>query len=406
MKESSWVTGAIFIAGLSCLACLIVTSSRADSLEGSRHSPDTLFNEIHLADEGVFAVDTAGYEWYYDFDAGTFVKGKLEDEIRGKGTDRIGRIELNNLPLRERCAEEQKVKPFERKPVTIGYDEFVDGDIRALGRVTIKGWVKGNVTSLSKRVLVTESGQVDGNIEAPEVVVKSGGKVLGKVIEDESPLEFRDLQTSFSPSGLIVVASIAVFLLFLGFLVISLMPRQMDSFYNCFASYKVRTFLLGILFLILMPVILVLVIITIVGLVVVPFVPVLYLAAFVLGMISFGNMIGKALSRRFTGGGKSVMFQSAIGILVLMSFWFLTAVGLGASDPVSEGFGILFLVISIIITSFPLASGVGAAILTRFGFREYVSFKDHIETDYEPPATAPAPPPIPNHPSPDKPPGP
>jgi hypothetical protein len=48
------------------------------------------------------------------------------------------------------------------------------------------------------------------------------------------------------------------------------------------------------------------------------------------------------------------------------------------------------LVISIIISTIPVCTGVGAALLTRFGFRNYLSWKDFKTETFE----APAPPPL------------
>jgi len=241
--------------------------------------------------------------------------------------------------------------------------------------------------------------------------------VRGKIIEGTTPLEFSDFSAPFSANFLIVVVSSTAILVFLTFLVVSLMPQQVSSFYRCFANHKIKTMLLGWLFLFLMLVIMVLVVITIVGILVVVFVPLLYAFACLMGIISFGIMIGRAFSIRFAGEERSLMFQSLAGVTVFAFLWLLTAVLMGAGGPLSEGLGVFFLVVSIVITSFPVTAGIGAAILTRFGFREYVSAGERIELKAEPPAPAPAPPPIPsdsspalpsppNDPSPDRPPGP
>ncbi|MEE8577853.1 MAG: polymer-forming cytoskeletal protein, partial [candidate division Zixibacteria bacterium] len=147
-------------------------------------SADTVFQEIKLSDEGVTAVDTAGNDWYYDFTVGTFVTGVLRDGSEQRGPE--GREDTGDYPAIEvRCTEEISFKPLVSSAL-VGYDEFVDDDIIAYGRVTIKGWVKGDVTSIGKRVLVASSGRVDGDIAAPEIIVKEGGIVRGEqIIADE-----------------------------------------------------------------------------------------------------------------------------------------------------------------------------------------------------------------------------
>jgi len=383
--------------GLLTLSSPEPTYAQADDSEYVDQQGDTVFNEILLTEEGITAIDTAGYEWYYDFAEEVFVPGILPIDITDtRGLERTNRTG-DETSIEDRCTEEKEVKPFERS-VWVGYDEYVDGDIIAYGRVTIKGWVKGDVKSLRKRVLITESGRVDGNVEAPKVIVRDGGAVLGEINEVGSPLELKDITRPFSADGLVVVLSLTAFLLFFGFLTVSLMPKQIRNFEQCLNQHKVKTFLLGLLFVILMPAILALVMITIVGLLVLPFIPLVYAFALGLGIVTFGNMLGGQFSRKYLGGEKSMLLQSMLGILLLMALWFVVAVLLGASDDVSHGFGIFFLVISILLTSFPILAGVGAALLTRFGFKEYRLFAGGREQPGASYAPAPAPPPIPDGP--------
>jgi hypothetical protein len=390
----------LFVVGLLVSNCLHSTYAQPDDsvFESGGQVSDTIFEEILLSEESVTAVDTAGDEWYYDFEKEVWVSGNLPG---GSVDDRgEGRVVLtgDEIPVEERCTEEKRVKRFERSPVWVSYEEYVDDNIFAYGRVTIRGWVKGDVKSL-KKVFVSASGRVDGDIEAPKITVKEGGMVLGERRVISSPLELEDITKSFSADGLIVVLSFTTFLLVFSFLTVSLMPRQMRNFDYCLSRHKVKTFLLGLLFLVLMPVILLLVMITVVGLIVVPFVPLVYLIAFGLGIVAFGNMLGRQFSIRYLGGEKGMLLQSMLGIVLLMSLWFIVAVLLGAGDEVSQGFGIFFLVVSILLTSFPILAGVGAAVLTRFGFKEYRLFAGGQQQPEAPTAPAPAPPPIPEGPS-------
>jgi len=399
MRKVLYIGFSFLISGFFALNYLTAAYAQPDNSEFDYQPTDTIFDQILLTDEGVIAVDTAGYGWYYDFDKGAFVVGNLPmAEVDGR-FQRREYLRIDEVPIEERCIEEKRVRPFERSSVRVEYDEYVDGDIIAYGRVTIKGWVKGNVKSIRKRVFVTESGRVDGDIEAPEIIVREGGIVLGESIETGSPLELKDITRSFSADGIIIVLSFTVFLLFCGFLAVSLIPKQMAIFGRCLSQHKVRSFFLGMLFIFLMPAVLTVVMVTIIGLIVVPFVPLIYLIAFALGIVSFGGTIGRQFSLRYLGGGKGMLLESTVGILLLMSFWFIVAVLLGSNDDVSQGFGIFFLVVSIVLTSFPVFAGVGAAILTRFGFKEYFGWKERQEQQGSSPAPAPAPPPIPEAPS-------
>ncbi|MFQ5453444.1 MAG: polymer-forming cytoskeletal protein [Candidatus Zixiibacteriota bacterium] len=378
------------------LAWVTIVHAQSTSQDNKFAPSDTVFNEIILTDEGVTAFDIDGFEWHYDFFEGQFVYGKSERQAGYAKFVESGDVNADFFPIEERCTVERRLKPSVRS-ILIGYDEFVDGDIIAYGRVTIKGWVKGNVKSFNKRVFVARTGRVDGNVEAPEITVREGGLVLGKQIISSSPIKFQDFTSSFSLDGVIVVASFTAFFLFLGFLMITLMPRKLETFHSCFYQYKLKTYFLGFFTILMIFVIGLFLTITIVGIVLLPMIPFIYLFAMIMGIISFGNLIGRTVLKRIAGGEKTVMFQSLIGILVLMTLWFVVAILLGANDTVSNGFGIFFLVVAIIISTYPILSGVGAAILTRFGFKLYTGTK--IMKQPPKSSAVPAPPPMPESPS-------
>lgn len=365
---------------------------------------DTIFYEILLSDDGVVAVDTAGYDWYYDFGRSRWEAGIPEPDEVDSRSIAIGGRDDDQEPIDERCNVEKWVKPLQTKPVMVGFDEYVDGDITVLGRVTIKGWVTGDVSSLNKRVLVTETGWVDGNIEAPRVIVREGGYVGGTVTEVPSPLEF-DFGSPFSAVGIIVAASFTTMLLLSALLVVTLAPRHTENLCGCIEANKAKTFFLGFLLWLCLPPLIVLVTITIVGIPLTPLVPLAYVVAAILGMVAFGNMVGRVFARQVLGGEKGRLFQTLVGILLTMSLWFVSATLLGANSGTAQGFGVFLLVVAILVSAYPLASGAGAAFLTRFGFREYVDWKDRAKSAAEPPP--PAPPPLqPDRLSPEPPDGP
>ncbi|MFH1372820.1 MAG: polymer-forming cytoskeletal protein [bacterium] len=390
--------------GLVTVAATLLTLSAPGSVRAqtteppvSQPSVDTVFEEIQLSEEGVIAVDTSGREWYYNFETNTFVQGSLPDDRHPDVQREWADSRMDETPIEERCTEEKKVEPLDRK-ITVRENEYVDGDIIAWDVVTVKGWVKGNVKAIRKRVLVTESGRVDGDIEAPRVIIKDGAEIRGEVSEVGSPLELEDITQSFSADGLIIVLSFTLALLFFGFLTVSLMPRQMRNIDVCLGSYKLKSFFLGLLFMVLMPALMALLLITIVGIIFTPLVPLLYLVAIGMGIVTFGNRLGRQFSTRYLGRERSMLLQSVLGLTLLMSLWFIVAILLGAGDDVSRGFGIFFLVVSILLTSFPVLAGVGAAVLTRFGFRECKTWDSQAGYAGTSQAPMPAPPPIPHSP--------
>ena len=346
-----------------------------------------VFIEIILDKGRVSAIDTMGYDWYYDFDLDSFVEGYYPD---GEfADDKLIADEI--LSVNERCTIEKKVKDY-GGDVIVGYDEYVDDEIKVFERVSIKGWVRGDVTSYYDSVIIYRSGQVDGDVKAPWVIQKKGSTVLGeiKIIKDAS-LDFKDITGSFSTDGLVIAIIFTVVLIFFSFLVTNLMPVQLKRMNEVVLNSPVKSYLLGFLIILLMPIVIISVIITIVGIIVVVFVPVLYLLAFFMGIVIFGNRIGRIISIRFLGGEKKMMFQSTMGVFLFMSLWLLDAILLGQQGDVAEGFGIFVLVVAIIVSTFPICTGIGAALLTRFGFRDYRSWKNLHGFGSEPPAPAPPP---------------
>lgn len=361
-------------------------------------SPQPVFTHIELNNEGVTAVDSVGNRWYYNFNTETFVEARDAEGAGIPTRDRTRTVEVA-APVEERCTERLQVDRLSRKAVYVGYDEYVDGDIVAASRVTIKGWVKGNVQSLNKTVLVTASGQVDGDIRAPEIEVKPGGVVLGRQIQTEPYSALPDyLTTQFSALGIWIVFAFTLALLLMVFLSVALAPRQMGRMVDCLTRYRFRCFLLGFVLVFLLPVILTLVTITVVGIVILPFVPFGLLAVLAFGMTATVRPLVNMV--RPNAAPQGLLIPAMLSVLAYMVLWAAVAILLGASGPnanVYEGFGYALLVVAIVFTAYPFMSGLGAAALTRFGYRDYTSFRERTGPD-ERAAAAPAPPPMPQSP--------
>jgi hypothetical protein len=139
----------------------------------------------------------------------------------------------------------------------------------------------------------------------------------------------------------------------------------------------------------------ILVVITIVGVLVCWVVPLAYVVAFIIGIVVIGRDTGRKLVFRFTGKRATDIVAYLIGLGVLMLFWLLVTGLMSSTDDVAFGFGVFFLVISILITCFPIMVGVGAAFLTRFGFKE-CSRESKLYPPTDQSVNPPAPPPIPN----------
>lgn len=347
--------------------------------------PKPVLTTIELTPEGVFGSDTLGDWWDYDFEADRFVHG-----TRTHRAERGGEIAR---PVEERAVTRLEVQPYQ-STVTVGYDKYVEGNITASGRVVVKGWVRGDVQSLTQ-VLVEPTGQVDGDVKAPDIVVKPGGIVLGE--QKTSPLSSDYLTLSYTPDGIWIVLGLYLLLLFVAFVYSVLAPRQLERIDQCMTQYRGKTFAMGVLLLLLFGPILGILAITIVGLILVILAPFAYLVAMSLGLILFGNSIARKTIFRLTGTPARGFLLSFAGSSLACALWLVVALLMGSANEVTYGFGVAALVLAILTTLYPVCCGLGAAFLTRFGFRQYISFRDR-QTTGEPGAPTPAPPPIPKAP--------
>ncbi|MBD3403349.1 hypothetical protein GF420_10675 [candidate division GN15 bacterium] len=342
---------------------------------------EILFNEIELSPQGVVAYDTLGNRWSYDFQTDQFIEGTLPGGERSPA-DVV-------LPVEERATELLEVQPF-ASYVNVSYEDYVQGDVIATGRVVVQGWVQGDVRSY-KRVLVTPSGRVDGDVSAPIVDIEEGGLVLGTVSETSNPMDVLQVSTV----GIWVVVGIFVFWLIFTFVLVSLAPKQLKNIQSCVGQYQLKSFALGLLLLLLMGPAMAVFAVTLIGLVITILIPFAYLIAMSLGVVTFGNRVINRLMLKLFGRRQSQMFQSLLGVIGFAGIWFLVAVLMTSTDRVAHGFGVALLVVTILLSLYPVCTGLGAAFLTRFGFRPYVSYRDR-----QAPAAddTPAPPPIPKAP--------
>lgn len=360
------------------------------------HLGEAVFTEIHLSREGVSAVDSSGRRWWYDFSDDYFVQSHRGTSVAPGG----GGVSANVEPAEIRCTTELRLSTPVMKPVYVEYTEFVEGSIIASGRVTVDGWVKGDIQSYGDLVVVTATGRVDGTVRAPEIRVHDGGRVLGEtIITQRIGIPGDLIIESFSAAGIWVVFGFTLFLVLVAFLMASLGPKQLGTIDTCIREHTLKSAALGLVSVFLLPAIVVLLVLTVVGVLAVPLLLMIVLpVALVAGMMTSARVIVRPLlGRKSSGGRSSLLFESTIGVLLFMLLWTVVAVLLGSMDEVAVGFGYFFLVLAILLTTYPLLTGVGATVLTRMGFRSYEGFatrsarKDKV-------APMPAPPPMPTAP--------
>jgi hypothetical protein len=373
-----------------------VTADRSDS---TAEPGGVVFTEIELSPEGVTAYDTAGYRWTYDHSRGLFVLDRGYDrERRSPGSSESPTETIE--PVERRCTEKLVVVGLATKPVFVGYNEYVEGDIKAYDRVTVKGWVKGSIQSISGRVLVTATGKVDGDIRAPEIDVKTGGVVLGGTYPTQGfNIPVDAIASSFSADGVWIVLGIALFLLLVAFLSVSLGSGPLKNIDECISGYRVRSFLIGLLTLCLLPAGLALLVVTVIGVLALPIVLLVVIpVSLIVGMAASLRQVLRGIMRQ-RQESPGYMFLALVSVLAYTLFWTLVAILLGSTDATEQGFGYFVLVVTIMLTVYPLLTGVGGVVMTRFGFRRYTGSSRRLPLEGAT-APAPAPPPMPGMPAP------
>ena len=370
--------------------------------ESSVLPEDTVFYELHVSPDGAYAVDSAGKEWEFDFETDEFIG----EETRRSGTKTVfGKRRPEPAPtvpelpdieeITKNIEKSKKMKGLKLGAVTIDTDEKVRGPIVAMGPVIVRGKVIGDVFSY-QNITVTSTGIITGDARAPKIEKLPGGLIMGDRIEGDLP-QLPDVNVFAENSHVALIVSIIILiaLLIFGLLTIALFSRPVERVKVCLQKSFIKSFFIGLLTWVIYTPVMGLLTLTIIGIpVALIALPILLVLALILGIVAFSQLTGEKLSGYISGGSKSRLSQFVTGILFLMIFWIIMSLFMAGSGGVSEGFGILFLVLSIIIWSIGLTAGLGAVILTRFGRQECKATLDiTIKTDGAKPPP-PTPPPL------------
>ena len=346
--------------------------------ESSVLPEDTVFYELHVSPDGAYAVDSAGKEWEFDFETDEFIG----EETRRSGTKTVfGKRRPEPAPtvpelpdieeITKNIEKSKKMKGLKLGAVTIDTDEKVRGPIVAMGPVIVRGKVIGDVFSY-QNITVTSTGIITGDARAPKIEKLPGGLIMGDRIEGDLP-QLPDVNVFAENSHVALIVSIIILiaLLIFGLLTIALFSRPVERVKVCLQKSFIKSFFIGLLTWVIYTPVMGLLTLTIIGIpVALIALPILLVLALILGIVAFSQLTGEKLSGYISGGSKSRLSQFVTGILFLMIFWIIMSLFMAGSGGVREGFGILFLVLSIIIWSIGLTAGLGAVILTRFGRQE------------------------------------
>jgi hypothetical protein len=329
--------------------------------------------KIRIDDEGVHIRTEEGEEYEVGADE---VEGALiidEEDIRIK-SKKIYTIDHDIVKTGRNIVVEE-------------YEE-VDGEVVAVGGdVTVKGTVTGNVIAVGGDVFVKSTGVVEGD------AVSLGGKVEregGAMIKGErvgvdffpdgvvprvlglpptTVIRFPPFFGGFS--GLALFARIVkiILFLFLGIVVISIVPKHVTKVKDKVRQDFLKSALVGFAAEILILPIFVLLVVTIIGIPVALLVePLLILAALILGYSGVSYFIGEKLREGTSLKPDTPMMTLVIGILAVESVLLLARV-VGIFGHFLFGFSWILTFIGWTIWYVAVTVGFGASILTRLGTR-------------------------------------
>jgi len=363
--------------------------AKSDTTEIQKGKLPSKATEIRIDDEGIRIRTEKGEELEVgekETEEGIII----DDESIKIGDLKIDLMELEELKTIERA---KKVYTVNHDIVKMGRDivveeyEEVDGDVVAVGGdVTVKGTVCKNVIALGGDVLVTSTGVVEGDATSigGDVEKETGAVIRGEKIGiNFLPKKiFRPIpQVGFLPTtiiglppffgGLALFARIIkiMLFLFLGIIVISIVPKNVTKVKDKIKQDFLKSVLVGFAAEILILPIFILLIVTVIGIPVALLVePLLILVALILGYTGVSYFIGEKLREGTNLKPETPMMTLIIGILAVECVLLLARV-VGILGHFLFPFSWILTFIGWVIWYVAVTVGFGACILTRLGTR-------------------------------------
>ena len=263
------------------------------------------------------------------------------------------------------------------------------GDIHVMGEVNdivvsiggdvyITGTVTDEVVAPFGNVYLGENAIVEGDIVAIDVFAEKGAIIDGTVRLVHLPyLPFSSRGTDLMLTLLVSISVLLGFTMLLGLLIQVAAPANVDRVEARIRGNPVGVFLGGILVQILTLPVFTLLVVTLIGIPVAFLVlPLVLLAALLLGYVAVSRILGEALIRR-EGSRRLVALSFILGAVIL-----ITPLIIGVSLKIPSGIGTnvgatilaimgntaLFLGMAVMYIA--STAGLGAAVVSRLGFRD------------------------------------
>ena len=265
------------------------------------------------------------------------------------------------------CTEEHHGPSF-GADVVIDYNRVECGNLTTFGgTVIVHGEVRGNLVAFNSSIVIT--GTVDGNIElyGGSVILESGSHVHGEihlygghftkgqgsqldnsVIDHTGNLDWLiSANGSFRFSFWSLVLWVAI-----GLLLTSFLPEHVMLVRTTVVNHTKRSFIIGLLSLSLAPPVIIVLLALVVSIPLAIIIGVILVAAWVLGTVAVGWLVGDYAMRRIAPQHNTRVAQIVVGMTVLVLAGSLPYIGW----LISIAAGVL---------------GLGAVFLSRFGMRLY-----------------------------------
>lgn len=268
---------------------------------------------------------------------------------------------------RRDCTGERH-KPSFGEAVVVNSGEVICGNLTSFGgTVVIQGEVRGDVVAFGGNVFI--NGQVNGNVilYGGNITLRNAARVYGDIhlcggrwIQDTSSLLHGSVFDCTQSVGLLVLGdkgpdfrfwSIVTWVA-LGLLLISLLPEHVMLVRTTAKSKMRRSFVLGLLSVLLAPAVLAVLVALIISIPLAIIVVVGLIAAWALGTVAIGWLIGDFIVRKVIPHQSTHPMQVVVGLTVLALAGSLPYIGW----LIILGAGLI---------------GLGAVLLSRFGTRLY-----------------------------------
>jgi hypothetical protein len=227
------------------------------------------------------------------------------------------------------------------------------------GQITVEGTVEGNIVAIGGSIVLAGEATVYGNVVTIGGVILQGRNtdIRGNITEINASNFWNVISGAFEDenegwSWILAIVSLATFicLLIIAILISFLLPKPILVIVATIEEETLRSFLWGLLGMILVVPLAVLLTISVVGIVLIPLEVVLVAVGVVMGFISIAQLLGKRLYATFKRKEPGIVRETFWGLVVL---WFLGWI---------PYVGVILKVLAIVL-------GLGGVTFSRFGTR-------------------------------------